>query len=229
MIKLSPRLLCAASFVRCRTKIADIGTDHAYLPAYLVEQGIADSVLACDIGVMPLKNAFKTVTEHSLSDKISLRLSDGLSDVSPDEADEIIICGMGGTLMASILEAAPWVKKKGMHLILQPMTHIEDVRKYLVCNGFGITEEKYVLDSKKLYCCISADFDGKERTVHEGFCRFGNFSTSDELNISYADRQLRRIENRLGAIEGKEEFRDEYEELLSIKNYYEQRLSDENT
>ena len=144
MISLGPRLHCAASFVRCRTKITDIGTDHAYLPAYLVEQGIADCVLACDIGVMPLKNAENTVKSRSLEDRISLRISDGLKEVSPDEADEIIICGMGGTLMAEILEAAPWIKRRGMHLILQPMTHSEDVRKFLISNGFSVTEERFV-------------------------------------------------------------------------------------
>ena len=229
MINLGPRLLCAASLVRCRTKIVDIGTDHAYLPAYLVEQGLADSVLACDIGVMPLKNAENTVKSHSLSDKISLRISDGLKEVSPDEADEIIICGMGGTLMTDILEAAPWVKRQGMHLVLQPMTHSEDVRIYLLANGFCVTEERFVVDAGKVYCCISADFDGKARDIDEGFCHFGFLPPSDEINYQYVLRQLHRVDVKLAALKDREDAAEEYKRLLSIRNYYEKGISNENS
>ena len=161
MLSLSSRLSCAASMVRCRTNITDIGTDHAYLPAYLILSGKCDSALACDIGIMPLENAKKTVEKYSLHNKITLRVSDGLKEVSPDEADEITICGMGGNLISDILAAAPWIKRDGMHLILQPMTHSEDVRKFLYENGFVIDEEKFVIDNKKVYCCISAVYSGE--------------------------------------------------------------------
>lgn len=223
MINLGPRLLCAASFVRCRTKITDIGTDHAYLPAYLIENGIADSVLACDIGVMPLKNAENTVKSCGLSDKIALRISDGLKEVSPEEADEIIICGMGGTLMTDILTAAPWVRREGMHLILQPMTHSEDVRKYLLANGFSVTEEKFVTDEGKVYCCISADFDGIIKESDEGFCQFGFLPPKDETNARYVEKQLHRVDVKLCALKGREVSAEEYERLKEIRNYYEKR------
>lgn len=227
MINLGPRLLCAAFFVRCRTKIADIGTDHAYLPAYLVEKGIADSVLACDIGIMPLKNAENTVKAHSLSDKITLRISDGLKEVSPDEADEIIICGMGGTLMSEILEAAPWIKREKMHLILQPMTHSEDVRRFLLSNGFAVTDERFVEDAGKVYCCISADFDGAVREIDEGFCQFGYLPPGDEINARYVNKQLRRVDVKLDALKNREESKAEYERLLSIRKYYEKGTENE--
>lgn len=226
MINLGPRLLCAASFVRCRTKITDIGTDHAYLPAYLIENGIADSVLACDIGVMPLKNAENTVKARGLSEKISLRISDGLKEVSPDEADEIIICGMGGTLMTDILTSAPWVRREGMHLILQPMTHSEDVRKYLLSNGFFVTEEKFVVDAGKVYCCISADFDGKEREADEGFCQFGYLPPKDEVNAQYVEKQLHRVDIKLNALKGREESAVEYDRLKGIRDYYEKGMAE---
>lgn len=225
MINLGPRLLCAASFVRCRTKIADIGTDHAYLPAYLVEQGIADSVLACDIGIMPLKNAENTVKSHSLGDNISLRISDGLKKVSPDEADEIIICGMGGTLIVEILEAAPWIKRKTTHLILQPMTHSEDVRKYLIRNGFFIEEEKFVVDGGKVYCCISAFYDGKVRIADDGFCHFGYLPAKDEIHTQYVNKQLHRVDIKLGALKDREDAKQEYERLLAIRDYYEKGMN----
>lgn len=225
MISLGPRLLCAASFIRCRTKIVDIGTDHAYLPAYLIENGIADSVLACDIGVMPLKNAENTVKAHSLGDRISLRISDGLREVSSDEADEITICGMGGTLMTEILEAAPWVKKAGMHLILQPMTHSEDVRSYLAQNGFLIEDEKFVVDAGKTYCCISAVFDGNSSEAESGFLYFGFLPPKDDINAQYVAKQLHRIDVKLNALKGRVESADEYNRLLSVRKYYERKMN----
>lgn len=225
MISLGPRLLCAASFIRCRTKIVDIGTDHAYLPAYLIENGIADSVLACDIGVMPLKNAENTVKAHSLGDKISLRISDGLREVSFDEADEITICGMGGTLMTEILEAAPWVKKAGMHLILQPMTHSEDVRSYLAQNGFSIEDEKFVVDAGKTYCCISAAYEGNSGEAESGFLYFGFLPPKDDINAQYVAKQLHRIDVKLNALKGREESADEYNRLLSVRKYYERKMN----
>lgn len=225
MISLGPRLLCAASFIRCRTKIVDIGTDHAYLPAYLIENGIADSVLACDIGVMPLKNAENTVKAHSLGDRISLRISDGLREVSSDEAEEITICGMGGTLMTEILEAAPWVKKAGMHLILQPMTHSEDVRSYLALNGFLIEDEKFVVDAGKTYCCISAVYDGNADKAENGFLYFGFLPPKDDINAQYVAKQLHRIDVKLNALKGREESADEYNRLLSVRKYYERKMN----
>lgn len=224
MINLGPRLLCAASFVRCRTKIVDIGTDHAYLPAYLIESSKADSVLACDIGVMPLKNAENTVNSRSLGDKISLRISDGLKAVSPEEADEIIICGMGGTLMCEILSAAPWIKRQGIHLILQPMTHSEDVRRFLTENGFGIAEEKFTVDAGKVYCCISAFFDGIVRDADEGFYHFGYLPPENDIQAQYIARQLHRVDTKLNALKGREENSCEYERLFRIKKYYDERI-----
>ncbi len=225
MIKLGPRLFCAASMVRCRTNVVDIGTDHAYLPAFLVQQGIAERVLACDIGILPLKNAEKTVRTYSLSDKIELRVSDGLKEVSPDEADEIVICGMGGTLMASILESAPWIKREGMHLILQPMTHSEDVRLFLTQNGFFIEEERFMVDSGKVYCCISAVYDGQEREISEGFCRFGYLPPRDEIHSQYVLKQLHRVDVKLEALKNRDEAQGEYNRLRAVREYYERGMN----
>ncbi len=221
MINLGPRLLCAASLVRCRTGIVDIGTDHAYLPAYLVMNERADSVLACDIGIMPLKNAENTVSTYSLSDKISLRVSDGLKMVNPDEAQEITVCGMGGTLISEILTAAPWIKKYGMHLILQPMTHTEDVRKYLYENGFEIEEERFVVDNKKVYCVMSAVYTGKACASHVGFYHFGFLPPRDEINARYVEKQLHRIDVKIEARRTADCVTDEMRQLLEIRAYYE--------
>lgn len=225
MTELGERLLCAASMVRKRTKIVDIGTDHAYLPAYLIINGKADKILACDIGKKPLENAGKTVNQYSLTDKIPLRISDGLKEVCPDEADEIIICGMGGTLMSEILSGAPWIRKEGMHLILQPMTHSEDVRYWLCKNGFRISEEKHIIDNKRVYCCISADYDGEVSDIDKGYCYFGSLPVNDETALAFIHKRLERLDKKINALKNAIDSKNELPELEKIREYYETRMA----
>lgn len=160
----------AADEVRKGKKIADIGTDHAYLPAYLIENGITPFAIAADIGQGPLENAEKVVTSSPLlRERIELRLSDGLKEISAEEADDIIIAGMGGILISEILTAAPWVKDESKRLILQPMSHAEDVRKYLCENGFDILKEKACTDGRHNYILIVAEFRNKPNDKDEAF------------------------------------------------------------
>lgn len=112
MIVLSPRLKTAADMVRKGVVAADIGTDHAYLPSYLVLSGICPRALACDLRKGPLENAAKALEHWNIADKITLRLSDGLDELSAGEADDIIMAGMGGILIAKLLERTEWVKTK---------------------------------------------------------------------------------------------------------------------
>ena len=170
MIKLDTRLKMAAEEVRDGKRIADIGTDHAYLPAYLIENNICPFAIAADIGKGPLENARKVVSaSKDLSEKIELRLSDGLKEIKEDEVDDIVIAGMGGILIAEILTAAPWVKNKSKRLILQPMSHAEDVRKYLCENSFEILKEKACTDGKHNYIIITAEFADKENDKDDAF------------------------------------------------------------
>lgn len=223
MLNIGPRLSCVAGMVRRHRKTVDIGTDHAYIPAYLVMNGMSENVLACDIGKKPLENAAKTLREYSLEDKIMLRISDGLKEVSPDEAQEIIICGMGGTLMSDILADAEWIKRDGIHLILQPMTHSEDVRRYLCNNGFIITEEKCVIDTGRVYCCISADYEGKVYDTEEGFYYFGELPKNDEVSKLYVDRQLHRVKTKLDALIKAGSEPEQVKKLSLVYDYYEKR------
>ena len=224
MVELGPRLSCAASMVRGSTKIVDIGTDHAYLPAYLVLCRNVNDVLACDIGIKPLENARKTVDLYSLQNHISLRVSDGLNEVLPDEAEEIIICGMGGTLISEILSHAEWIKRDGMHLILQPMTHSEDVRYWLCRNGFAITDEMYMVDNNRYYCCLSADYTGIFEEHEEGFYYFGELSDVSEPALAYAGMRMKRIETKLNALQKADPDAYELHFLQKIKEYYEKRM-----
>jgi tRNA (adenine22-N1)-methyltransferase len=159
-MNLDKRLGTVAALVRHGARVADIGTDHAYLPVYLLQAGVCPSAIASDIGEGPLEAARHTVTAAGLTDKISLRLGDGLAGIAPDEAEDIVIAGMGGETIAAILQAAPWVKNPALRLILQPMTRAEDLRCWLLQNGFSVLQERLVQDGRHLYPVLAAEYPG---------------------------------------------------------------------
>ena len=223
MLTLSPRLMTAASMINPCRKTVDIGTDHAFLPAFLVLNSKTEKVLACDIGIQPLENARKTVTEYSLNEKIELRVSDGLKSVSPTEAQEISICGMGGTLMAQILSDAPWIKSEDIHLVLQPMTHCEDVRRFLCENGFVIDREECVADNGRLYCCISAYWKNVYSPKEEGYYYFGELLSQHGLARDFVQKQFDRIKKRRDALSASGRELDEAQKLSEVTDYYERK------
>ena len=199
MIKLDTRLKLAADEVRPGKKVVDIGTDHAYLPAFLVENGICTEAIAADIGKGPLENAKKVVsTSKDLSEKIQLRLSDGLKEIKSDEAEDIVIAGMGGILISEILTSAPWVKDETKRLILQPMSHAEDVRRYLCENGFEILKEKACTDGKHNYIIIVAEFRNKANDKDEAFYYKGliQYDNSEDAQRYHASRMASLIKKR---------------------------------
>lgn len=153
--------------VRQGNTVADIGTDHAYLPAFLVLNSISPKALACDVRKGPLNNALKTVEQYGINDKITLRLSDGFDEIEPFEAQDFIMCGMGGTLMEELVSRTDWLKDSSKRLIVQPQSHAEDIRRYFIENGFEILFEDACIDSGKIYCAMAAEYTGciKERPV----------------------------------------------------------------
>lgn len=193
-IRLTPRLLTAANMVNANRKLADIGTDHAYLPVYLMEQGITHSALACDINPNPLKNAKLTIDKANLSEQIELRLSDGLDNISENEAEEIVIAGMGGLMIADMIERTSWLKNTDKHLILQPMTHAEDVRAALFANGFYIDKEAVCDEGRHVYLILSAYYDGKIREATPLKCTLGQIRSK---NSEIAARYVRLLTERL--------------------------------
>lgn len=160
MLNLSERMLMAAKMVRQGNTVADIGTDHAYLPAWLVLNGISPKALACDVRKGPLENAAKTVEQYGIEEKITLRLSDGFDEIEPFEAQDFIMCGMGGTLMEELVSRTHWLKDKSKRIIVQPQSHPEDIRRFFVDNGFEILFEDTCTDAGKLYCAIAAEYTG---------------------------------------------------------------------
>lgn len=159
-LKLSRRLLAAASMASDGT-VADIGTDHALLPIYLVKNGHG-SALASDINKGPCKKAAENIALYGLEDKIRVVCRPGLDGIEDFSPDNIFICGMGGEMIADILTASDYPRKSGCKLILQPMSMQDVLRKQLLTNGFEIIEEKVVLDSRKFYELISARYTGQK-------------------------------------------------------------------
>ena len=153
--------------VRKGNAVADIGTDHAYLPAWLILNNISPKALACDVRKGPLENAKKTVEAYSIEDKITTRLSDGFDEIEPFEADDFIMCGMGGTLMEELVSRTHWLKDERKRIIVQPQSHAEDIRRFFVENGFEILFEDACTDSGKLYCAMAAEYTGeiKEKPI----------------------------------------------------------------
>ena len=134
-MELSKRLAAIAAMAEPGDRLADIGTDHGYLPIYLVEQNIAPSAIAMDVVEGPLARAFAHVREHGLEEKIVLRKSDGFEKLLPGEADAAVIAGMGGPLMIRILEEGKKTAESLKYLILSPQSDIPAVRRYLKSGG----------------------------------------------------------------------------------------------
>lgn len=153
-IELTPRLRMAADLVPAGVRLVDVGTDHAYLPAALILEGKIPFAIAADLRLGPLTRAKETVRRVGLMGKVTFRLCDGLSGIRPREVDAAAIAGMGGETIAAILEAAPWTRE-GVPLILQPMSSMPDLRKWLQENGFTIQEERLAREGDILYTALS--------------------------------------------------------------------------
>lgn len=159
-ITLGNRLLSVAELVRGGAVFADVGTDHAYLPLFLLKNGKIERAICSDINVGPLENARANAEEYGLTDKISFILTDGAAALAGLGITDMAICGMGGELIADIIEAAPFIKNERVHLILQPMTKQEHLRTYLLKNGFEITGEVYSAEGKRSYITLEAEYTG---------------------------------------------------------------------
>lgn len=190
---LDSRLSAVADLVRSGTRFADVGTDHAYLPAFLLMDGKIEYAVCSDLRKGPLKNAEETVKKYGVADKVDLRLSDGLDAYKQGEVNEIAIAGMGGLLISEFIERTEWLKTSDIHLILQPMTHAEDLRKTLYKNGFYIDKEVAVKDSDKLYIIISAYFSGAVETRTAPECVIGEiYKNTDPVSKEYLDSLLKK-------------------------------------
>ena len=222
-MKLDSRLMAIANLVRKDKSFADIGTDHAYLPVYLVEKGIINKAIAADLRVGPLENAKLAVESYGYSDKIELRLSDGLDNFKDNEVEEIAVAGMGGLLIASFIERTSWIKNRDIHMILQPMTHVEELRKALFDNGFIIDNEVVAKDTDKLYIIISAYYSGNATAYTETDLIVGRLpQNNDDLSKKYLSKIFEKHNKKLVALKKANKECDDLEKLVGELSKWQQ-------
>lgn len=155
---LSGRLQAVADLVGETESVADIGTDHGYIPVFLVSSGQAKRAIAMDVNKGPLMRAQEHIRQQGLKGRIESRLSDGLAALRPGEAQVIVIAGMGGALMERILTEGLDVAHKAKRLVLQPQSELASFRKFLVEHGFQIVEEDMVFEDGKYYSMMAAEY-----------------------------------------------------------------------
>lgn len=153
-LELSPRLRSVAELVPRGARLADIGTDHAYLPAWLMLNGAISWAIAADLREGPLERARLTAERYGLTERMCFRLCNGLAGISGKEVDTIVIAGMGGETIADILAAAPWTRWEDKLLILQPMSAQPELRRWLGAHGYDIRREVLSQEGDTLYVVL---------------------------------------------------------------------------
>ena len=156
-MRLGARLKTVASFVKKGDRIADIGTDHAYLPIYLAKQKLISHALACDVHQGPYQAARQAILHANLADMVEVRFGDGITILKPGEVDLAVIAGMGGTTMVDILSKRPEITASLRGLILQPMNGVGILREWLFTHGWNIIDEELVIEDAILYEIIYAE------------------------------------------------------------------------
>ena len=196
-LELSPRLRLLAGWVRPGARIADVGTDHAYLPAWLVCNGRVASAIASDLREGPLERARETGRVYG-AEEVDFRLCNGLSGIRPEEADTIIIAGMGGENIAAILAGASWTADGAHTLLLQPQTKAEDLRLFLSEHGYQITREALVWDRGILYPCMEAA--AGQETLSLGQLYGGAKLLHDPLGEQYIIAKIIRFQSAVAGL-----------------------------
>ncbi len=190
------RLSLCAELIGEGSRLADIGTDHAYLPIHLAHKGVIKSALACDIAEGPLSSARENIRRHSLEDVIEARLSDGLKNVRQGEADTVVIAGMGAELIIKILSDCPYIKDPSLLLILQPMTRYETLIRWLYENGFSVTEQKTAREGKRLYTVIGARYSKTPCSPDPLLCFVGKLDRENRDDRDFLLFTLGRLKNQ---------------------------------
>ena len=201
---ISPRLLSAADFVRQDAILADIGTDHAYLPLFLLGEGRISRAFCSDINEGPLASAKANAEAAGFADRIEFTLADGADALSERGITDYTICGMGGELIADIIARAPEMRSQDVRLILQPMTRRGELVKYLYSHGFRVECEAYSRDAGKFYVALIVSFVGECRELSELEAEFGVSATpcqNSEAKIGYLKAKRLVYEKRAAGVE----------------------------
>ncbi len=183
--------------------IIDVGTDHGLIPIRLATDGYKGRIIASDSSEGPLNTAVRNARQKSVSDRISFMISDGLDRCPIDEIDCILISGMGGDKICEILDRAEWIQTGCYQLILQPMTHAEVLRYWLVYNGFRIEEEALVYESRHCYQIIAAVPGENEKMSDAEFFVGQKGISRDGDNVSHLIQdQMKVIQKKISGLSG---------------------------
>ena len=167
MVKISNRLMTAAALVTQGYTLADVGTDHGYIPIYLLQQDKIPSAIAMDINEGPLERAKEHIALYGLQAYIQTRLSDGVAALKPGEVEVVLIAGMGGGLVMHILKDGEKVCQSAKELILQPQSEIEHVREFLREKGYTILAEDMVYEDGKFYPMMKVQYQGENENAQK--------------------------------------------------------------
>ena len=189
---LQPRLRLLAELVQDGARLADVGTDHGYLPVWLLLNGKISGAIASDINEAPLSHARCTAETYRVAEKISFRLCAGLDGIGRDEVDTVVIAGMGGETIQAILTAAPWTLESDITLLLQPMTKAPELRRWLTESGYCIVRERLVWDKSFLYPVLIVRPGRQSIREAERYCGVNN--EEDPLYGEYLARQCARLQ-----------------------------------
>lgn len=183
--KLDPRLALLAEMVRPGVRVADVGTDHGYLIAWLTASGKIPGGYACDINQKPLEKAAFSLREYGVAEKVSLILCDGLTAVPSEGCDEIIIAGMGGDTIWKIIDGASWTRREQYRFLLQPMTKAASLRRALYENGFALEQERAAVSNGFPYCVMAVRYTGEKRRISTAFA-WGGLLAADPSPLARA-------------------------------------------
>ena len=225
MISLSKRLSVIADMVPLCSVLADVGTDHGYLPVWLLQQGRVKRVFASDIHHGPLRKASETAEIYGVSEWMDTILADGLQYPNADQAEVITICGMGGETMISILEAAPWVVLHQRRLVLQPQSKLTELECWLQANQYMIEDARLCVDGGKLYLALSVLGGAAwNQNTEDILC-----IKRDPIFREYVQNEIRKTEYaRAGLQKSPREHQDlieAMEQRISVLTQYEKEIS----
>lgn len=217
-ITLTERLRTIADMVDSGSRLADIGTDHGFVPIYLLTLGKIRSAVASDVHMGPLDKARENTMKYGVGEKMRLCLADGMDGLREDEADTAVIAGMGGELICRILNRVP---QSIQTLILQPMTDLEDVRKKVHRLGFTLTEEKIAREDNKFYIIMKARRGACPFWTEEDYL-ISPLLMRDEQLGAYLDLKLSQVSNALEQLADSERA-EVIVHFERLKSYYEER------
>ncbi len=196
LFSLDERLKMCASLVSENARLADVGTDHAYLPVWLIKNNKISYAIASDINEKPLESGKRTAEKYG-ADNIEFRLGPGLEPISAnDKITDAVIAGMGGEIIGEIILNSPLTKNKNLSLILQPMTKSEELISLLYENGFEIEAQKCVVSKGKCYTVMKVRYSGNRISVDEIFPYIGKLDLTDETNRLFLGAHIRHLENK---------------------------------